>query len=218
MTDHADIDHTGLTGIASTSTKLDDFGTPDDNTDLNATTGHHGLLLKLSGTATEYLDGSGAWSTPAGGGGSGAFVGAKAYQAGTQSIPNTTPTAVTLTTELYDTDGFHEGVTNPSRFTVPSGKAGYYSLKGKLYWDGNATGARTLWFLVNATTVVRGSTANLENLSSNPQQMVTTADVQLDAGDYVELIAYQSSGGALNVGHATQADWQSTMSIAFHGT
>lgn len=49
--------------------KLDDLATPDDNTDLNATTGHHGLLRKLSGTASEYLDGSGAFSTPPGGGG-----------------------------------------------------------------------------------------------------------------------------------------------------
>jgi hypothetical protein len=49
--------------------KLDDLATPDDNTDLNASTSRHGLLRKLSGTATEYLDGSGAWSSPAGGGG-----------------------------------------------------------------------------------------------------------------------------------------------------
>lgn len=49
--------------------KLDDLATPDDNTDLNASIGHHGLLRKLSGTATQYLDGTGAWSTPAGGGG-----------------------------------------------------------------------------------------------------------------------------------------------------
>ena len=44
--------------------KLDDLDTPDDNTDLNASTGAHGLLPKLSNVATEYLDGTGAWSTP----------------------------------------------------------------------------------------------------------------------------------------------------------
>lgn len=47
--------------------KLDDLAAPDDNTDLNATTSAHGLLPKLSGTATEFLDGTGAFSTPAGG-------------------------------------------------------------------------------------------------------------------------------------------------------
>jgi len=35
-------------GAATTSTKLDDFATPDDNTDLNANTTNHGLLLKAT--------------------------------------------------------------------------------------------------------------------------------------------------------------------------
>ena len=51
------------------SIKLDELAAPDDITDLNATTLVHGLCPKLSGTSTEYLDGSGAWSTPEGGSG-----------------------------------------------------------------------------------------------------------------------------------------------------
>ena len=35
----------------------------------NATVSAHGFLPKLSGAATEYLNGNGAWTTPAGGGG-----------------------------------------------------------------------------------------------------------------------------------------------------
>jgi len=45
-------------------TKLDDWGTPDDNTDLNATSSYHGLLPKLSGEVTQFLNGGGAWSIP----------------------------------------------------------------------------------------------------------------------------------------------------------
>jgi len=44
--------------------KLDDLATPDDNTDLNATTSAHGLLKKLDNDATHFLDGQGNWSTP----------------------------------------------------------------------------------------------------------------------------------------------------------
>lgn len=51
--------------------KLDDLATPDDNTDLNATTLRHGLLPKLSGVSTEFLAGDGSWATPSGGGGGG---------------------------------------------------------------------------------------------------------------------------------------------------
>ena len=49
--------------------KLDDLATPDDNTDLNVSTSRHGLTPKLPNDATKYLDGTGAWSVPAGGGG-----------------------------------------------------------------------------------------------------------------------------------------------------
>jgi hypothetical protein len=46
-----------------------------DNTDLNASTTKHGFLKKLDNTATNYMDGTGNWSVPAGAaGGSGAFV------------------------------------------------------------------------------------------------------------------------------------------------
>lgn len=51
--------------------KLDDLATPDDNTDLNVSTSRHGLTPKLPNDSTKYLDGTGAWSVPAGGGGGG---------------------------------------------------------------------------------------------------------------------------------------------------
>lgn len=50
--------------------KLDDMAAPDDNTDLNASTAKHGLLPKGNGVATDYLDGTIQFTTPAGGGGS----------------------------------------------------------------------------------------------------------------------------------------------------
>jgi hypothetical protein len=50
----------------SDAIKLDDLAAPDDNTDLNASASVHGLLRKLSGSASQYMDGSGAWTTPAG--------------------------------------------------------------------------------------------------------------------------------------------------------
>ena len=53
------------------ATKLDDFATPDDNTDLNATTTYHGLLPKLGGGTTNFLRADGTWAEPAGGGGGG---------------------------------------------------------------------------------------------------------------------------------------------------
>jgi len=48
-------------------TKLDDWATPDDNTDLDATTTEHGLLPKLSDQTDEFLRGDGTWAVPVGG-------------------------------------------------------------------------------------------------------------------------------------------------------
>lgn len=50
----------------SDAVKLDDLAAPDDNTDLNATAGAHGLLPKLSNNANEFLNGAGGYSVPPG--------------------------------------------------------------------------------------------------------------------------------------------------------
>ena len=52
----------------SDAIKLDDLSTPDDNTDLNASTSRHGLLLKLSGVSGTYLNGMGQWASVVDGG------------------------------------------------------------------------------------------------------------------------------------------------------
>ncbi len=54
--------------------KLDDLGTPDDTTDLDSTTGHHGLLKKLPGGTTTFLRADGSFAVPPGTG-TGDFVG-----------------------------------------------------------------------------------------------------------------------------------------------
>jgi len=66
VTDTATVDLT-LTGQALQAAvipggiKLDDLGTPDDNTDLDASASRHGLLPKLSGGSGYYLNGAGAF-------------------------------------------------------------------------------------------------------------------------------------------------------------
>jgi len=47
--------------------KLDDLAAPDDNTDLNVSITAHGLCPKLDNTVTNFLNGQGGWTAPAGG-------------------------------------------------------------------------------------------------------------------------------------------------------
>jgi len=59
--------YTNALAIAAAKTiKLDDFATPDDNADLNASIARHGLLKKLSNVATQFMNGVGNWVVPAG--------------------------------------------------------------------------------------------------------------------------------------------------------
>jgi len=56
----------GVISVKSSAsvTKLDDLLSPDDNTDLNATSSAHGLLMKLSNSSVQFLNGQGSWAAP----------------------------------------------------------------------------------------------------------------------------------------------------------
>jgi hypothetical protein len=58
------IDGVYATPASVVATKLDDFATPDDNTDLDATTGRHGLLPKLGGGTINFFRADGSWAAP----------------------------------------------------------------------------------------------------------------------------------------------------------
>lgn len=68
MADHDTHDHTGVPGVGDAAV-TDATITTTDVTTNNASTGKHGWLKKLSNVSTEYMSGTGAWSTPAGAGG-----------------------------------------------------------------------------------------------------------------------------------------------------
>jgi len=85
----------GVSGGVMTATdlKLDDLATPDDNTDLNATTTRHGLLPKLPGGTTNFLREDGTWAAPSGG--SDPFIAKLALASDVSTGANTTPVNVT---------------------------------------------------------------------------------------------------------------------------
>jgi hypothetical protein len=69
INDHHNRDHAAAHASGGAdAVKLDDLAAPDDNTDLNATTGQHGLLPKLGGGSTNYLRADGTWAAPSGSG------------------------------------------------------------------------------------------------------------------------------------------------------
>jgi hypothetical protein len=117
------------------------------------------------------------------------------------SVANGTITTIDFTTEKYDTDAFHDNATNPSRLTVPAGKAGYYWVYcTSVFDDASATGSRSTYITAN----VSGSDANYyAGGTGNPTNQGDIyhsfgVAIYLAVGDYVRLRAYQTSGGALD--------------------
>jgi hypothetical protein len=98
---------------------------------------------------------------------------------------------------------------------VPSGKAGKYHLEGAARIASGASYviAQLYWRLNGTTAIAGGSVVWLPNSAQSTMQ-IASCDVALAVGDYVELMAYQDSSGARNIGADSSL---TTASIALIG-
>lgn len=132
-------------------------------------------------------------------------VSAKAYRsAGALSIANSTTTVLDLDTESWDTHGIHDLVTNPSRFTVPTGYAGFWLAQGQVSFASSGTNARQGRILVNGTLVTKQTVGAAGGGLSTDVAVAGT--LLLAEGDYVQLACHQNSGGALNLNGTAVSD------------
>jgi hypothetical protein len=164
--------------------------------------GSNGQVLTADSTAGTGL----AWATPAGP----TFVGCDLRKSANQSISNNTTTYISFDTENYDTDGFHDNVTNNTRITIPSGKAGKYLFTYIVRWEGNTTNRRDILLSINGTEgggLIRGQV-----ISDGGLALIYNASVHLNlsVGDYVQMAVVQTSGGALNVDAGTNTQLGTT--------
>lgn len=160
----------------------------------NLPIGTTGQILTADTTVSPYKVkwAAAAASTPS-------FVGCVAYKTTTsQSAATATEVKVSFNAEEFDTDSFHDNSTNNTRITIPSGKGGKYLFIANLSWTSNNTGIRQIYFMKNGTTVIFGNVI-LSASSSDSTNICASGIADLTAGDYVELCAYQTSGGSLNI-------------------
>lgn len=140
-----------------------------------------------------YYSGS-AWTNVASS--TATFVGANATKTANQSLANVTVTSISFEgTDIVDSNGFHDPVTNNTRMTIPSGYAGKYLIQGTLEFASNTTGGREVYIRKNGST-------NLQAIQTDAEGSLTmtiAGTYDLAVGDYVEIRAYQSSGGALDI-------------------
>lgn len=129
------------------------------------------------------------WAVPASG-----FVGVSCYKSGnSQTIANSTATAITWDAENFDTDAFHDTSTNTSRITIPSGKGGKYLIMAMFKWDDNTTGNdRATYIYKNGVSA--GALSTSVAAGYYPTAYISTI-YDLVATDYLEIFVFQTSGG-----------------------
>ena len=152
------------------------------------------LGIGSTGQVLTVAAGIPSWATPTATG----FVGVSLCKSADQSISNTTLTAVTFNTELFDTDGFHDNSTNNSRITIPAGKAGKYLFTAKAMWLVNSGGGIRFIQLTKNGTDITGDNNVTPNASFGVTSQVNQV-FNLAVSDYIEAKIYQDSGGALSV-------------------
>jgi hypothetical protein len=112
------------------------------------------------------------------------------------AIANNTLTALVLNTSVYDTGSFYSAL-HTSRLTAAA--AGLYLISGSVEWDnGTTTGRRLLALYVNGADEIAVVDDGLTT-HTNRVEMNISVQYVLAAADYVELKAYQTSGGSLNI-------------------
>ncbi|HEX2174158.1 MAG TPA: hypothetical protein VHL09_17125 [Dehalococcoidia bacterium] len=121
---------------------------------------------------------------------------ARVYHTAAQAIPNTTSTALAFDSERLDTDTIHDPATNNSRLTRQT--PGLYLITGHVNWAANGSGNCCLSIRLNGATVIASQVSpNIGAVNSHDQAIATL--YPLAQGDYLELIVYQTSGGALDI-------------------
>lgn len=112
-----------------------------------------------------------------------------------QNIPNAVNTAITFTSVAYNT-GLWASTAN-TRLTVPRGAAGIYHINGGAAFVLNASigQLRILSLRRNGTEIIKS--VNARGDGNYDTRMEVSCDYYLNDLDYIELVAYQNTGGNL---------------------
>src|SRR5690606_20421553 len=131
-----------------------------------------------------------------------------------QSIPNATVTVVQFNNTIYDPGGWHSTVTNPSRITVPAD--GVYHVHALISYNSNPTGQRQIRIATNGN--IDSGNQQLDCIFVNPaiggiHSMQADAILRLSAGDYIEVGAYQDSGGPLGIAGRVEGPYRTHVAV-----
>lgn len=130
-----------------------------------------------------------------------------------------TPAGATLTTgvetvlafngEDYDDNDYHDNSTDNSRITIPAGVSRVILL-AQVSFAPNATGNRKVIITKNSSSFAGQPRTSLNAVTEGSIRtniVVSTAPINVTAGDFFEVAATQTSGGDLNVESGSSLTW-----------
>jgi hypothetical protein len=124
------------------------------------------------------------------------------YNSGTQSCANTALVQLTFDTDVYNTDTNHS---TANRLTATT--AGKYVIVGQIGWAANGTGYRLMRIYKEGTDIIAEQYFPSASASAN-HYMNVSAQIYLDATEFVILQVEQGSGGSLDVLASTSAHFR----------
>ena len=146
-------------------------------------------ITKLQAEALNLADTYAFTGTVTGAGGTNTPNFSANKTSGTISFSLNTNNKIILDNELYDTASAYD--TSNGRFTVPSGQGGKYNFTGILVLfevSNNSMTGHDMFFYVNGSNSVY-MPSRYDSVTGNYKKGLITAQINLSAGDYVELYA-----------------------------
>lgn len=113
------------------------------------------------------------------------------------AIVTAVATALAFDTETYDVGGCHDPAVNNSRITCPAAGAGLWTFSTGAEIAANAAGRRELSLRINGALYI--ATTRVPPTAADATRLAVSTEYRMVAGDYVEAVIFQSSGGNLNV-------------------
>jgi hypothetical protein len=189
-------------------------------TDFDASTDTHGFLPKLSGTVTEYLDGSGAWSTPPGGGGESTATTDTAginMIASSSDINAGTTDNLMLGTNVFTKSNYGirfcyapiNGSTalaagNKTYFPIPAEMSGWNLVSVRATCGANSSTDATVFTVKKGggtqtllSTNITIDPALLDSLGSSDQPVISSSDNPVSSTDIIEVATTSDCGAGM---------------------
>ncbi len=125
-------------------------------------------------------------------------ISARLFTQANQSTANAVWETINWEIESYDTNDLHDIVVNNSRITIPDNEDGRYLISASLSLTANATGDRRIRIQKNGATTERRVVIANAGIGSFVTATIFD-ELDLVAGDFIEVESFQNSGGALTL-------------------